>query len=115
MRRMILGLCCLALAAAPAWAQAPIRDAAFLPVSHGTRGTACAEPCAAKVCVAVPTTIKHTHTCFSSKCLEYCLPNCTFSRGCDTSCADNSGPVRTKHVLMMRRVTHECPATTCEV
>src|SRR5262245_60287966 len=106
MRRMILGLCCLALAATPAWAQSTI-----LPVNHTHGGSECCTP---KVCVSVPTTIKHTTTCFSSKCIEYCLPKCNFRGGCD-SCADNCGPVRTKHVLMLKRVTTECPAMKCEV
>lgn len=114
MRRMILGLCCLALAATPAWAQSTIKDAAILPVNH-VRGGNCNDSCCApKVCVAVPATIKHTTTCFSSKCIDYCLPKCSLQRGCD-SCADNCGHPRTKHVLMMKRVTTECPATKCEV
>jgi hypothetical protein len=115
MRRMILGLCCLALAATPAWAQSSIKDGAIVQVNLRHGGNCNDTCCAPKVCTSVPTTIKHTTTCFSSKCIEYCLPKCALGgHGCNT-CADNCGPVRTKHVLMLKRVTTECPGTKCEV
>ena len=115
MRKWILSLCCLALAT-PAWAQGTslVHDAGLLPVSHIMRGPACCvDTCPKKTCVSVPTTITHTRVVFASKCVEYCLPKCSLQRGCDASCADNCGPVRTKNVLLKRVIVDECPGTKC--
>ena len=115
MRKWILSFCCLALAT-PAWAQSTtiVHDASLLPVNHVSRsGACCNDACPQKSCVAVPAIITHHKTVFASKCIEYCTPKCSLQRGCD-SCADNCGKVRTKHVLMKKVITTECPGTKCE-
>jgi hypothetical protein len=137
LRAFILGLSLAALAG-PLAAQETIRASANLgtvqPVTHIHGGAVCHDACAHKVCVPECTTKKHSHTVFSSKCIEYCLPRCSlfsgglFSRGCShgcnqscdqscgsRGCADNCGPVRTKRVLLKKVVTEECPDTKCVV
>jgi len=71
-----------------------------------------------KVCVAEPK--KNTKVVYNSKCQEYCLPRCgcflsrMFGRGsCD--CPDgNCGEVRTRHVLVKKKVP-DCDTMTCVV
>ena len=111
MKNLLLGLCVAALVGRLA------AQEAVSPVNHVVRGAACAEACPAKVCVSEPSTKKVNTTVYGSKCLEYCLPKCgsLFSRGCDTTCADNCGPVRSKNVLLKKVVTTECPDTKCVV
>jgi hypothetical protein len=120
MKSLLVGVCCLALAA-PLGAQSPRRsvpakDAAIHTVGHFGKAP-CAEDCAPhKVCVPESTTIKKPRVVFSMKCVEYCLPKCSLhARGCDKcdNCDADCGPPRTKRVLMKKVVVDECPGTIC--
>jgi hypothetical protein len=102
MNSLLLSVLC----ANAAWADAP---------------PACPAPCAAKVCVPVPTMRTTDKVVFDDRCVDYCLPRCSlFSLfwgggcGCDRSCA-NCGRPRTRHVLIKKIVHEECPDVKCEV
>ena len=70
----------------------------------------CHDACPPKVCVSEPTTKKVTRVVYESKCIDYCLPKCSLLGGC----ADCGKP-RTKHILVKKVITEECPATKCVV
>jgi hypothetical protein len=93
---------------------------------HVVSGGVCAtDGCADKVCVAVPTTVKHTKTIYCSKAIDYCLPGFGGFGGigggrgaCDDACkvaGVRCTAPRTKHVLLIKSITEEHPAMKCEV
>jgi hypothetical protein len=74
----------------------------------------CCQPALCKECVPVPGTPK-THTEYCSRTIDFCVRRCTLCGGsCDADCV-NCGRPRTKHVMLKRVVTDECPTTKCEV
>jgi hypothetical protein len=97
---------------APAYPAPPAAPAEYCP----------AAPCEApttKVCVAEPKT--NTRIVYTSRCQEYCLPRCwcllDLIRGggsCDCGEDGNCGPVRTRHVLVKKKVP-DCDTVTCVV
>jgi len=121
MRRTLIALFLTALAgklaAQEPTTHAPERSIITTGLTHVVGG-ACHDACPANTCISQPTTKKTSKTVFSSKCIEFCLPKCSccslFSGGCD-DCGENCGHVRTKHVLLKKVVTEECPSTECVV
>jgi hypothetical protein len=106
MKSALLVLACLGLACL-ARADAPPADA----------------PCAAacgpthKVCTPEETTKKTDKVVYDYKCVDYCLPRCSFfsslwGHGCGCG---NCGAPRVRRVLIKRVVHEECPDVKCTV
>jgi hypothetical protein len=100
--------------------------------------TGCCQETLRKVCCPTPSVVEVKKVVYCSKCIEYCLPKCSLScatnhgthgcsscGGCDSGCCDKDhycpptccacGHPRTKHVLLKKVETYECPANKCEV
>jgi len=76
-----------------------------------------------KVCVPAPDTKKVTHNCYRCKCEDVCLPKCGCPFHCHHECGDcchdapcaKCGHPHTRHILLKKIVTEECPRTKCVV
>ncbi|HVS36025.1 MAG TPA: hypothetical protein VMS17_10635 [Gemmataceae bacterium] len=102
MTRYVLSLLCAGVAASAWAADAP-------PLAPA--------PCGPTVCVPEPTTRKIDKVIYDQKCVEYCLPHCSFwslfGGGC--GCASGCGTPHVRHVLIKKIVHEDCPDVKCEV
>lgn len=90
-----------------------------------------APDCGCKMCVAVPAKKKISHVEYNVKCVDFCAPRCRpfclfnlfgvrhhhgcgGQDGCPNSECSNWYRVRTKHVLLKRVITRECPDYQCK-
>lgn len=93
----------------PTLSVAPVEVHAVVPCET------CATP--KKICVSEPK--KNTKVVYNSKCQEYCLPSCgsLFDRlcgggSCEPCKSGECGPVRTRNVLVKKKVP-DCDTMTC--
>ncbi len=108
MRRIMAATLCCAVAAfmvaSPVRAQDCNMRAQDCKLGHGCD----------KVCVPVPDVKKKTRVVYGVVERDFCLPRATF---CGKCCAEDGacGKVRTRHVLVKKVVTEECPSFKCVV
>jgi hypothetical protein len=84
---------------------------ASAPIQHAPTPVVVAPDCKTTACVTEPK--KNTKVVYTSRCKEYCVPNCSlfscFSSDC--GCGDNCEK-RTKNVLV-KKVVPACDTTQC--